>query len=134
MARYNGEGPNYCKNCGAEEGIHRADDMACPDRGREQTGLDPHIYGPTVFDPQEWVDEMIVLKTESLKGRTLFDDYFLALLSGVSVVMAHSHDQVVDDIQALPNQIINLSFDMAVAAVNIRNEYMKSTYDKAVKK
>jgi hypothetical protein len=44
MAKYNGKGPSYCKNCGRDEGIHRADDMACPANGGNQTGSNNPMY------------------------------------------------------------------------------------------
>lgn len=107
----------YCKNCGAMKGAHRAGDLACPNRGEDQTGLNPQIYETTYFEPQDYRND---LKVETLEGRTLFDDYFLAVLQGVSTSAASS---VPEDVEDIPDMLVNFSYEVATIAIKKREEY-----------
>jgi hypothetical protein len=127
MARFNGEGSHYCKNCGGSVGVHRGSDMACPNRGEDQTGLVPEIYLDTSFEPQdreEQKGELTGHKFETLEGRTLFDDYFLASVNGLSIsAVSDSRNMSHDDIEDLPNILVNFAFEITKAALKKREEY-----------
>jgi hypothetical protein len=65
-------------------------------------------------------DEIPCLKYESLEGRTLFDDYFLAVLQGVSTSAASSAPE---DIEDIPDMLVNFSYEVATVAMKKREEY-----------
>jgi len=120
MGKFNGNGPHYCKNCGATEGIHQFSDDACPNRGEDQTGFKNPIYLNTYFDPQDWENKI-------LEGRTLFDDYFLAAVQGAATTFAQINSNLSDaDILELPRTLGDCAYDLAVEAMKKRNEYLSS--------
>jgi len=146
MEKFNGNGLHFCKNCGGTAGIHRADDWACPNRGEDQTGLKPAIFLNTKFEPQDWgeFDSPSDIQSEGIKEilrnkkdglsypsgigkkygtRTLFDDYFLAVLQGVSTAAAASAPggSIYDEV---PEILVSFSFDVAKAALKKREEYL----------
>jgi hypothetical protein len=127
LAKFNGQGFHYCKNCGAPKGIHRCDDLNCPNRGEDQTGLDPQIYMDTKFEPQDWEEkkeELTGQKFETLEGRTLFDDYFLASVNGLSIsAVSDSRNISPDDVEDFPNILVNFAFAITKAALKKREEY-----------
>jgi hypothetical protein len=103
------------------EGAHRADDHACPNRGEDQTGLNPEIYETTHFEPQDYKYEWNGIKVETLEGRTLFDDYFLAVLQGVSTSAVSPAPEV--RFEEIPAMLVNFSYEVATAAMKKREEY-----------
>jgi hypothetical protein len=131
MPKFNGEGPYYCKNCDGGRGIHQATDMACPHNGEDQTGLDPQIYMDTKFEPQDWPDkeELAGQKFETLEGRTLFDDYFLAALAGVSAIFRSDGLNQSEVEEFFPDVVITCAFDVANAAMKKREEYFAGKVD-----
>jgi hypothetical protein len=126
MPKFNGEGPYYCKNCGGGRGVHRATDMACPHNGEDQTGLNPQIYMDTKFEPQgrqEKEEELAGQKFQTLEGRTLFDDYFLAALTGISTILGASGLTQQEVEELFPDVVITCAFDVAKVAMKKREEY-----------
>jgi hypothetical protein len=120
MGRYNGKGPNYCKNCGGGEGIHKADDMACPANGVDQTGSQFPRYAKGIyFDPQEW--ERDIENGVANVGKTLFDEYFIAAIQGLSVSLSGVEGINPDDVNL--DRFVSFAFNIATAAVKKRNEY-----------
>jgi hypothetical protein len=132
MPKFNGEGLYYCKNCGVGRGVHRATDMACPRNGEDQTGLNPQIYMDTKFESQGWQEkeELAGQKFKTLEGRTLFDDYFLAALTGVSTIFG-TNGLTQEDVEELfPDLVITCAFDVAKAAMKKREEYFAGKVNK----
>jgi hypothetical protein len=130
MARYNGKGPDYCKNCGGDEGIHRGDDLACPANGVDQTGRsNPRYIEGSIFEAQDWEED---IKNGAVKdGKTLFDEYFMAILPAIAqTYLTYTADNPDD----LINSSISTAFLLAIEAMKKRNEYMKTSFDKAVGK
>jgi hypothetical protein len=120
MAEFIGLGPHYCKNCGGMEGLHRGTDMACPNRGEDQTGLKPEIFLNTKFEPQDYLGK----KVETLEGRTLFDDYFLAAIQGISTAFAHINTEMsVEEYKELPGVFTKCAYDMAIVALEKRADH-----------
>lgn len=102
MPKFNGEGPYYRKNCGGGRDIHRATDMARP------------------------------LNFVSLKvadGRTLFDDYFLAALAGVSTIFGANGLTQSEVDKLFPDVVITCAFDVAKAAMKKCEEYFARKVD-----
>jgi hypothetical protein len=124
MPKYNGNGPNFCKNCGGDEGIHHWETSACPLHGEDQTGKGKQLYADTRFDPQDWPEEPAPVTVETtLEGRTLFDDYFIAAITGISTIFGASgltEDQVAS---LFPNVVITCAYDVAKAAMKKREEH-----------
>jgi hypothetical protein len=65
-------------------------------------------------------NEIPCLKHEFLEGRTLFDDYFLAVLHGVSTSAASSAPE---DIEDIPDMLASFSYEVATLAIKKREEY-----------
>jgi hypothetical protein len=61
-------------------------------------------------------------KYEILEGRTLFDDYFLAVLHGISIDVG-SHIQNIRDIEIISDSMVNFSYEVVEAAMKKREEY-----------
>jgi len=113
MARHNGKGPDYCKNCGGEEGIHRGDDLACPANGVDQTGRqNPRYIEGSVFDPQEWEEDIEKGKIEEVH---IFDRYLIAAITGLTTISGLSNERIVND-----------AFDIAASVMKKRAEYYKA--------
>jgi hypothetical protein len=108
LRKLNGMGPNYCKYCGGEYGIHQENTMRCPNRGEDQSGLRPAIFQNTTFEPQEDKKDIDAGITQ---GRTVFDDYFLAAIQGMETI-------------SYPHTVLDLALEFTVAALKKRNEYL----------
>jgi hypothetical protein len=129
MGMFNGKGPDYCKNCNGEEGIHRGNDMACPANGQDQTGKRCPSYSEYFhFESQEWQEDLE--KGTANGNKTPFDEYFIAAIQGLSVSLGGVEGINPDDINL--DRFVSFAFNLATAAMKKRNEYMKSCYDKAV--
>jgi hypothetical protein len=124
MPNYNGHGPNFCKHCGGKEGIHHREISACPLHGEDQTGKEKQSYADTRFEPQDRPEEPAPVTVETtLEGRTLFDDYFIGAITGISTIFGASgltEDQVAS---LFPDVVITCAYDVAKAAMKKREEY-----------
>jgi hypothetical protein len=67
-------------------------------------------------------NEIPCLKCETLEGRTIFDDYFLVVLQGVSTVSACPAPKWIK-YEEIPDAIVNFSYEIARAALKKREEY-----------
>ena len=113
MRKYNGKGPDYCKNCGGGEGIHRGDDLACPANGVDQTGKQyPRYIEGSVFDPQEGQEDIEKWETQEIH---LFDRYLIAAITGLTTISGLSNERIVND-----------AFDIAKSVMLKRTEYYKA--------
>ena len=121
MGKYNGQGPSQCKNCGGWEGVHRSYDMACPQGGEDQTGKKyPNFHSNISFEPQDWEED---LDRGATQDKTLFDEYFMAILPAViQVYLTYTSD----DPNELKARAVDAAFVVAVDAMKKRNEYLKA--------
>jgi hypothetical protein len=61
---------------------------------------------------------------ETLEGRTLFDDYFIAAINGLSVsAVSDSRNMNLDDIEGFPNILAAFALEITKAALKKREEY-----------
>ena len=129
MEKFNGKGPYFCKNCGGDEGIHRSLDRACPIEGVDQTGRVNPSYFTMCFEPQE--READIEKGNVQCAKTLFDEYFMAVLSGSLMAMERGTAEMLfnkendDEIKKLPETIVTVSLHITELAFQKRNEYLK---------
>jgi hypothetical protein len=90
--------------------------------------LKPEIFLDTKFEPQKCEESGVISITYG-NGRTLFDDYFLAVLQGVSTAAAapDPDGSIYDEI---PEILVSFSFDVAKAAIKKREEYFTGEVSK----
>jgi hypothetical protein len=139
MGKFNGKGPEYCIHCDQPQKAHSADNMACP----LGTGFKyPTANCPNVFYPQNWncrdeISEAYISKGFDKASLTApmsisvrdchitFDDYFIAILNGLTSGIASTPTSL-EDYEALidDNVIVNLAFELTIAAIKKREEYL----------
>jgi hypothetical protein len=68
------------------------------------------------------VNEIICLKHEVLEGRTIFDDYFLAVLEGVSGAAACPVPKGIG-YEEIPEALVNFAYEVVKAAMRKREEH-----------
>jgi hypothetical protein len=133
---FNGNGPKYCKNCGGMEGIHQSETDRCPNRGEDQTGLNPPIWSNTTFEPQEWEKESLPDDMKRLplnqeirtEDRTLFDDYYIAAIQGAAMGFGDLHPTSDDDVRTAARVFALFAFEVSKEAIKNRALYLYGEY------
>jgi len=122
MANFNGKGPRYCKFCDGEGGIHRADDLACPVNGEDQTGnKNPGYLEGFHFEPQEWQTE---IEKAEFQKKTIFDEYFIAALNCASNIL--DTPETLNELKEANEIIVTWAYDLATSALVQRDHYLKT--------
>jgi hypothetical protein len=132
---FNGNGPKYCKNCGGMEGIHQSETDRCPNRGEDQTGLNPPIWLHTTFEPQEWEKEFSddnerfpLNKEIGIEERSLFDDYYIATLQGVAMGLGGISPNSDEEVKTAARVLAFMAKELTVEAIKNRALYLYGEY------